>query len=105
VVTHFCHLGSEEGRICSKCSVRIYGLGCRDPEQCALYQRARAERAEAVLRDVVVKATAYGMQDGDFIAAYILPTGPIHRAIPLLAERGIHVRPRDEPADAEKESI
>lgn len=45
------------------------------------------------LADCVVKATEYGVQDGDFVASYILPTGPIHRAIPLLEENGITVRP------------
>ena len=46
-----------------------------------------------VLADCVVKATPYGIQDGDFIASYILPTGPIHRAIPALAAENVHVRP------------
>lgn len=45
------------------------------------------------LTDCVVKATDYGTQDGDFVAMYILPTGPIHRAIPLLERMGVTVRP------------
>lgn len=45
------------------------------------------------LADCVVKATEYGSQDGGFVASYILPTGPIHRAIPLLQELGVTVRP------------
>jgi hypothetical protein len=46
-----------------------------------------------VLADCVVKATEYGEQDGGFVASYIMPTGPLHRAIPLLAQHGIDVRP------------
>lgn len=45
------------------------------------------------LADCVVKATAYGTQDDGFVANYIMPTGPIHRAIPLLQHYGITVRP------------
>jgi hypothetical protein len=45
------------------------------------------------LADCVIKATEYGDQDGGFVAAYIMPTGPIHRAIPLLERHGITVRP------------
>jgi hypothetical protein len=45
------------------------------------------------LADCVVKATPYGIQEGDFIANYILPTGPLHRAMPLLERHGITVRP------------
>jgi hypothetical protein len=97
-VIHLCEMGSE-GRDCTHCGVRIYGLGCGDPKQCVLYQRTRAERAEKVLSDIVTKATPFGVQDGDFIASYILPTGPMHRAIPLLAEQGVHVRPMGEPED------
>lgn len=51
------------------------------------------ERLLNALADCVVKATEYGEQDGGFVAVYILPTGPIHRAIPLLQELGITVRP------------
>lgn len=51
------------------------------------------ERLLNALADCVVKATEYGEQGGGFVAAYILPTGPIHRAIPLLQELGITVRP------------
>ncbi|MFB6392600.1 hypothetical protein [Polymorphospora lycopeni] len=46
------------------------------------------------LADCVVKATEYGEQDGGFVATYLLPTGPIHRAMTLLQEHhGITVRP------------
>jgi hypothetical protein len=45
------------------------------------------------LTDCVVKATDYGTQDGDFVAMYLLPTGPIHRAIPLLQRLGVTARP------------
>jgi hypothetical protein len=56
---------------------------------------ARRELAEAkdLLADTVVKATDYGVQDGDFVAMYLLPTGPIHRAIPWLDQHRINVRP------------
>lgn len=46
-----------------------------------------------MLADCVVKATEYGTQDGEFVAMYLLPTGPIHRAIPYLDSVGINVRP------------
>ncbi|MFG1898704.1 hypothetical protein ACGFIP_32320 [Micromonospora zamorensis] len=45
------------------------------------------------LADCVTKATEYGEQDAGFVALYLLPTGPIHRAIPLLERHGIIVRP------------
>lgn len=45
------------------------------------------------LADCVVKATPFGVQDGDFVATYILPTGPLHRAMPLLERHGVIVRP------------
>ena len=45
------------------------------------------------LADCVAKATEYGEQDGGFVALYLLPTGPIHRAIPLLERHGLIVRP------------
>lgn len=45
------------------------------------------------LADCVAKATDYGTQDGSFVAMYLLPTGPIHRAIPLLERMGVTVRP------------
>ncbi len=66
------------------------------------YRQVKRERDEAraahaattaLLADTVVKATEYGVQDGGFVANYILPTGPIHRAIPALQEQGITVRP------------
>jgi hypothetical protein len=45
------------------------------------------------LADCVVKATPYGTQDDDFMATYIMPTGPLHRAMPLLERLGIIARP------------
>lgn len=58
---------------------------------------AELVQAEALLADTVIKATEYGEQDGEqdggFVAMYIMPTGPIHRAIPWLDNRGINVRP------------
>lgn len=50
-------------------------------------------QAQSLLGDLVIKATEYGVQDGDFVANYILPTGPLHRAMPWLEQRGIVVRP------------
>lgn len=98
---HLCHLGPDEGHDCARCGTRIYGLGCGDVRQCVHYQRARAERAEQVLADIVTKAAPFGQQDGEFVAFYILPTGPMHRAIPLLAEQGVHVRPVGESPEKE----
>jgi len=46
-----------------------------------------------VLADIVAKATEYGTQEGGFVATYILPTGPLHRAIPLLQQYGLTIRP------------
>jgi hypothetical protein len=54
---------------------------------------AERDAARNALADMVVKATDYGKQDGDFVYAYIIPTGPMHRAIPLLENAGIAVRP------------
>ena len=45
------------------------------------------------LADIVVKATEYGTQDGEFVANYLIPTGPLHRAMPLLENMGVIVRP------------
>src|SRR5689334_18696213 len=45
------------------------------------------------LADVVIKSTEYGQQDGGFVRSYIIPTGPIHRAIALLGDCGVIVRP------------
>lgn len=67
--------------------------------QVAMLSEASALAAGAVvelagaLADCVVKATPYGVQDGDFVATYILPTGPLHRAMPLLERLGVIVRP------------
>ena len=47
------------------------------------------EAIELLIADIVQKAHPYGVQDGDFIASYMLPTGPIHRAIKYLNEHGI----------------
>ena len=55
--------------------------------------KAEVERLTAALADCVIKCTEYGTQDDGFVAFYITPTGPIHRAIPLLQEHGITVRP------------
>jgi hypothetical protein len=53
------------------------------------------EESEAVdlLADLIVKCTEYGSQEGGFVAFYLLPTGPVHRAIPWLEQRGVIVRP------------
>lgn len=55
--------------------------------------RAELAKTRDALADCVVKATEYGTQDGGFVAMYLLPTGPIHRAIPMLDAVGINVRP------------
>jgi hypothetical protein len=54
---------------------------------------AGADPLVDALADVVVKCAAYGEQDGGYVFLYLLPTGPIHRAIVLLGERGVIVRP------------
>lgn len=54
-------------------------------------QRTEVTELRELLADIVQKATPYGVQDGDFIASYILPTGPIHRAIKYLKEHGIAI--------------
>lgn len=46
-----------------------------------------------VLADLVVKSAPYGEQDGGFVFVYLVPTGPVHRAITLLHEYGVIVRP------------
>ena len=51
------------------------------------------DEAAALLADVVVKCTEYGEQEGGFVASYIMPTGPIHRAMPWLQDHGVTVRP------------
>jgi len=56
-----------------------------------------ANRLLTALADCVRQATDYGEQDGGFVAFYLLPTGPIHRAIPLLQEYGMTVRPHTAP--------
>lgn len=59
----------------------------------ALKVLANLDATRNALADCVVKATEYGDQDDGFVAMYILPTGPIHRAIPMLEAVGISVRP------------
>lgn len=56
-----------------------------------LDDQERATEAMSLLTDIVQKATPFGSQDGDFIANYLLPTGPIHRAIPFLQGLGVPV--------------
>jgi hypothetical protein len=51
------------------------------------------QTALALLADLIVKCTEHGDQDGGFVAFYLLPTGPVHRAIPFLEAHGITVRP------------
>ncbi len=45
------------------------------------------------LADLVVKCVPYGEQDGGFVFVYLVPTGPVHRAITLLHEHDVIVRP------------
>jgi hypothetical protein len=55
---------------------------------------ANAERALVdALADLVVKCAPYGEQDGGFVFVYLVPTGPVHRAIALLRDHGLIVRP------------
>ena len=81
--------------------------GMREQEKAdhlAALERVRVERAKVLdaLRSCVIRAQGDGVQDGAFIARYTLPTGPIHRAITLLGEMGIHDRPGfDSIANAE----
>jgi hypothetical protein len=64
-------------------------------------------RLLAALAGCVVKATAYGTQRDPgcaepFVAFYILPTGPIHRGISLLSDRGYaSIRPRPGGPDSD----
>ena len=74
-------------------------MDCEDVRRAAARERLAQLDTEAVeakdaevyelLADIVRKATQYGRQEGGFIANYIIPTGPIHRAIPYLQSRGI----------------
>ncbi|MEU4781047.1 hypothetical protein [Micromonospora sp. NPDC023633] len=60
----------------------------------ARYAQRRERELVDALADCVTKAVEYGEQDGGFVAFYLLPTGPVHRAIALLQERhGVTVRP------------
>jgi hypothetical protein len=54
---------------------------------------ADTDRLIGALADLVVKGAPYGEQDGGYVFLYLLPTGPIHRAITLLQEHGVIVRP------------
>ena len=54
---------------------------------------ASLDKVLKALSDCVAKTTNYGEDEDGFMQIYIMPTGPIHRAISLLAEFGIHVRP------------
>jgi hypothetical protein len=51
------------------------------------------QRLIDALADCVVKATPFSEQEEGFVATYLMPTGPLHRAMPLLQEFGITVRP------------
>lgn len=54
---------------------------------------SEVDAAQALLA-CVSGAYEYGVQDGEFVAAYVTPTGPIHRAIVVLQALGIVARPR-----------
>jgi len=60
---------------------------------CAKVPRRELEVALDALADVVVKAQPGGEDYHGFVTDYISGTGAIHRAIPILARHGIHVRP------------
>lgn len=57
--------------------------------------QARAKLAKVVtnLADVVASGRVEGEDADGFIRWYLLPTGPLHRAIPLLQEHGLTIRP------------
>ena len=63
----------------------------------ATRHRAERDRAIQIIADLVAKGTPHGEDKDGFIAFYILPTGPIHRAIPYLDEHGIPARPGFDP--------
>lgn len=49
----------------------------------------RREQAIQALKDIVIHAAPDGTQDdGDFVGFYVLPTGPVHRAIATLQNVG-----------------
>jgi hypothetical protein len=59
--------------------------------------RPEVDEAVELLADLVAKCTEYGTQEGEFVAYYLLPTGPVHRAIPWLEQHGVTVRPGQPP--------
>jgi len=79
----------DDTYVCARCGV------LDEDALIAELQRHRADLAEAkdLLADLIVKSTAYGTQEGEFVALYIIATGPLHRAMPWLEQRGIVVRP------------
>jgi hypothetical protein len=54
---------------------------------------AELEQANDLIADMVFKCTEYGHDGDDWITSYIMPVGPIHRAIPWCQKYGITVRP------------
>jgi hypothetical protein len=79
VVMHHGELTDEEARTIARATI------AKVKEQ----QRTEVTELRELLADIVQKAHPYGVQDGDFIASYLLATGPIHRAIRYLNEHGI----------------
>ncbi len=56
-------------------------------------QKRDIDTAVALLADIVVKSTDFGQDADGFITHYVMPTGPMHRAIPWLQNHGVTVRP------------
>jgi predicted HAD superfamily Cof-like phosphohydrolase len=51
----------------------------------------------SALTDLVAKSANYGETADGFVHAYIVPTGPMHRAIAVLGSQGVHARPGFDP--------
>lgn len=45
------------------------------------YIEQESVKVDNLLRDIMIHAAPDGIQDGDFIGFYVIPTGPIHSAI------------------------
>ena len=62
-------------------------------EKHALWQRAleREQRLTAAVADVVWKATPFGEREDGSIAAYLVPSGCMHRLVGVAQQNGAHV--------------
>ena len=59
-----------------------------------LWREATSTDVVLALQDCVTGSYEYGTQDGNFVAAYVAPTGPIHRAITVLQANARIVNPK-----------